>query len=152
MVLYGDLLFRSYMLGDLMNAEGDLVVVVDSNHRGGGRDLAYCDAEDDRAFYRQRVLLEQISDQAGWRQRAPSGRWIGMLRCRGRGARVLRETLEALSGQDDFDRLGMPELLNRLVADGQPVQVIYVNGRWLDLNNLHDLQRAGVFAEGDPAP
>ena len=137
------------MLGDLIDAEGDLVVVVDSGHAGDGRDLAYCDAGDDRAFYRQKVRLEQVSDRPDWSGRQASGRWIGMLRCRGQGTLALRAALDDLRGRDDFDRLGLPDLLNHLVEAGQPVHVVYVNGRWLDLNNLHDLQRAGVFAQGD---
>ena len=37
-------------------------------------------------------------------------------------------------------------MLNRLVADGQEIKVIYIHGHWLDVNSLDDLDRAGNFA------
>jgi phosphoenolpyruvate phosphomutase len=147
-LLYGDLLFRSYMLEDLLEAEGELVTVVDSGTLGD-RDLAYCSAADDRGYYRQPVRLEHISDATGWQGRTPQGRWIGMLRCRRQGARWIREALDTLALRPDFFRLGVPDLLNHLIAEGWPIRVVYVSGRWLDVNNLEDLQKANTFASGE---
>ena len=39
----------------------------------------------------------------------------------------------------------MPDLLNQLVEDDHAPQVQYVNGHWMDVNNLADLERAGAF-------
>jgi phosphoenolpyruvate phosphomutase len=32
-----------------------------------------------------------------------------------------------------------------MVKDGHVPQVQYVNGHWMDINNLDDLERAGAF-------
>jgi len=151
-LIYGDLLFRSYILNNLLDWEADLLVVVDSSPLdealGNTNDLAYCSAADDRAMYQQKVSLEQISSDANWQGRQPNGRWIGMLRARGPGRQHLLDALDDLRGSVDFDALAVPDLLNRLVANGHAPQVQYISGHWMDINNLEDLQRAAEFAHG----
>ena len=151
-LLYGDLLFRTYILNNLMDWEADLLVVVDSSPLdqavGNKNDLAYCSGPDDRAMYQQKVSLEKISSEGEWQGRAPDGRWVGMLRARGAGRAQLLEALEQLRSEPDFDRKGVPDLLNRLVENGHAPQVQYISGHWMDINNLEDLQRAAEFAHG----
>lgn len=148
-VLYGDLLFRGYILRDLLDAPGEIVVVVDSSHdRAQRRDLAWCSTADNHALFRQDVNLVRVAERSDADAATASGRWIGMVRLRGEGCAWFREALDAFADRDDVDRLGMPDLLNRLVADGRPVKVMYVHGHWLDVNNLEDLRRAGEFACG----
>ncbi|MEJ2533893.1 MAG: phosphoenolpyruvate mutase [Gammaproteobacteria bacterium] len=148
-IMYGDLLFRSYILHNLLDWDAELLVVVDSSPLDGAdgnlNDLAWCSASDNRAMYQQKVSLEHVAPARDWQGRAPSGRWIGMLRARGAGAGHLRRALDALERRDGFDRLGLPDLLNQLIADGHAPQVQYVSGHWLDINNLADLERAGDF-------
>jgi phosphoenolpyruvate phosphomutase len=151
-VIYGDLLFRTYILNNLMDWEADLLVVVDSSPldqvQGNKNDLAYCSAPDDRAMYQQKVTLEWISSDAGWSGRRPAGRWIGMLRARGPGRQHLLEAVRQLQSDANFARMDVPDLVNRLIANGHAPQVQYVTGHWMDINNLEDLQRAGDFAHG----
>ena len=65
MLLYGDLLFRTYILTNLLNWDAPLLAVVDSSPleqvQGNTNDLAYCSAADDRAMYQQKVQLQHIS-------------------------------------------------------------------------------------------
>jgi len=53
-----------------------------------------------------------------------------------------------LQARPDFAQLGLPDLLNALVERGHPVHVWYVNGHWLDVNSLKDLESAGSFTAG----
>jgi len=148
-LIYGDLLFRSYILHNLLDWDAELLVAVDSSplagEGGNFNDLAYCSAADNRAMYQQRVALERVTPEPAWQGRQPNGRWIGMMRASGQGTTHLREALQALSGRDDFDRLGLPDLLNHLIDSGHAPQVQYVSGHWLDINRLEDLERAGAF-------
>jgi len=151
-LLYGDLLFRTYILNNLMDWEADLLVVVDSSPLeqapGNKNDLAFCSAADDRAMYQQKVSLERISSDSDWNGRRPNGRWIGMLRARGAGRQHLLEALEQLRAEPGFEALAVPDLINRLIENGHAPQVQYISGHWMDINNLEDLQRAGDFAHG----
>jgi phosphoenolpyruvate phosphomutase len=152
-VLYGDLLFRSYILQDLLESTADVTVVVDSappSERGGTRswDLAYCSAPDDRGWYRPCVQLEAIRATPS-ADRAPDGRWIGMLRVQGAGRAALLRALDEVTAPPDAAEPGLPDLLNAMIAAGQAVHVIYIHGHWLDVNDLIDLERAQAFAHAE---
>jgi len=151
-LIYGDLLFRTYILNNLMDWDADLLVVVDSSPlaqaQGNTNDLAYCSNPDDRAMYQQKVSLEQISSLDHWQGRTADGRWIGMLRTRGEGGAHLVEALEQLRSEGRFEDCSVPELINRLVEIGHAPQVQYISGHWMDINNLEDVQRAGDFTHG----
>ena len=151
-LIYGDLLFRSYILNNLLDWEAELLVVIDSSPLdealGNTNDLAYCSAPDDRAMYQQKVSLQHISSHVGWQDRRPDGRWIGMLRARGAGRQFLLEALLQLRSERGFDRMAVPDLVNRLIDNGHAPQVQYIAGHWMDINNLEDLQRAAEFAHG----
>lgn len=149
-VIYGDVLFRSYILRDLVESDAAVMVVVDSNEPDGGSsaDYAYCSERDDRSTWGQSVRLQHISATPQHEGRAADGRWIGMVRFRGEGRLWLNEALEVLQARPDFAQLGLPELLNHLVASGKPVHVWYVHGHWMDVNSARDLEHAGNFAAG----
>ncbi len=151
-VMYGDLLFRNYVLRGLVEADHELTVVVDSlpatRATTGAPDYAYCSAADDRSLWEQDVWLERIASTPEDDGRRADGRWIGMLAARGAGARRLAEALDRLATRGDFAKLGMRDLLNALIDAGQRVHVVYVNGHWLDINSLSDLEHAGTFTSG----
>ena len=148
-IIYGDLLFRSYLLHNLLDWEAELLVAVDSSPlgevTGNVNDLAYCSAPDNRAMYQQKVTLKRVTAEPESQGRQPDGRWIGMLRVAGKGGQQLRRALQTLQQREDFNTLGVPDLLNQLVDDGHAPQVQYINGHWMDINNLDDLERAGAF-------
>lgn len=152
LILYGDLLFRSYILRDLLDADGELVTVVDSAYAGqpasGSPDYAWCSRPDDRGVLGDDVRLLRVGKAASEGAARCSGRWLGMLRVQGDGRQWVADALEALAARPDYASLGMPELLNHLIAQGHPVRVLYIAGHWLDVNALEDLDRAGEFARG----
>jgi phosphoenolpyruvate phosphomutase len=151
-VMYGDLLFRSYVLRGLMESDRELTVVVDSQFGGAATgetpDLAYCSVGDDRSLWGQDVVLERICGQREAQGTAAHGRWIGMLRTRARGREWLEHALDALADTADFDQLSVGDLLNHIVGQGHPVRVIYIHGHWLDVNSLRDLEQASRFTAG----
>lgn len=152
LVTYGDLLFRSYILRDLLNAPGEIVTVVDSATDGvstsGSPAYAHCSVPDDRSLFGQDVKLLRVSSQESKSTELGEicGRWVGMLRLRGEGKRWLSEALEALKKRPDFSRLCLQEVCNYLVEQGNTVKVLYINGHWLDVNSLGDLDRASDFS------
>jgi phosphoenolpyruvate phosphomutase len=151
-LIYGDLLFRTYILNNLMDWDAELLVVVDSSPldqvKGNTNDLAWCSSPDDRAMYQQKVVLQQISVEGNWNDRSPDGRWIGMLRASSEGGRQLLDALDQLKLEPGFSEMGVPDLINRLIKNGHAPKVQYISGHWMDINNLQDLQRAGEFAHG----
>ena len=151
LIVYGDLLFRRHVLSDLLETDYPITVVVDSQPRDGhatARDPAWCSAPDDRSVFAQDVTLEHVGSNDP-PARAPDGRWIGIMRSRGEGRAWVAEALDTLRGEGRFETAGVPELLNTLLAAGRRVNVIYITGHWLDVNDLDDLRAAQSFAYGD---
>jgi len=159
LISYGDLLFRSYVLRDLLETQADFAVVVDSLRSADSnrtvRDFAYCSRGDDRGLFGTQVLLERVLSKADMRDASPEpdeleppaqGRWIGMLKVSARGLPRLKAALTELREREDFDRLDMPALLNALIAGGAAIEVLYIHGHWRGVNDLDDLRRAFDFA------
>jgi phosphoenolpyruvate phosphomutase len=152
-ISYGDLLFRSYILRDLVESDSDFCVVVDSSQMpqagASNTDFAYCSTADDRALFGQKVWLDSVNSSASDAKIAtPQGRWMGLLNVRGGGRERLVQMLETLKSRADFDTLDMAALLNALVAAGERIEVQYVHGHWRGVNDLDELRRAGDFAHG----
>jgi phosphoenolpyruvate phosphomutase len=152
-ISYGDLLFRSYILRDLVESDSDFCVVVDSSQMPqagtSNTDFAYCSTADDRALFGQKVWLDSVNSSASDAKTAtPQGRWMGLLNVRGGGRERLVQMLETLKSRADFDTLDMAALLNALVAAGERIEVQYVHGHWRGVNDLDELRRAGDFAHG----
>jgi phosphoenolpyruvate phosphomutase len=151
-ILYGDLIFRSYVLRGLMESDRELTVVVDSQSPltapPNVRDLAYCSARDDRSLWGQDVLLERVSTSPVTNSTQADGRWIGVMRARAAGRKWIEEALDALICRDDVDLLTLGDLLNHVVSAGHPVRVMYIHGHWLDVNSLTDLEPAGESTAG----
>jgi phosphoenolpyruvate phosphomutase len=152
-ISYGDLLFRSYILRDLVETDSEFCVVVDSSQRPqagvSASDFAYCSTDDDRALFGQKVWLESVTSSIGPANVAtPQGRWMGLLNVRGAGRERLVATLARLQERADFATLDMAALLNALVAAGERIEVQYVHGHWRGVNDLDELRQAGDFAHG----
>jgi phosphoenolpyruvate phosphomutase len=151
-IMYGDLLFRGYILNDLLDHEGDIVAVVDSGvhdlHISGSPDFAYCSQTDNRSIFQQEIELHRIAATHDPAAGTPAGRWIGMIRLSNQGRTWLEQALGELKDQDNFSLMGMPDLLNHMVDTGRKIHVHYINGHWLDINIITDIERAHDFARG----
>ena len=149
-ISYGDILFRSYVLRDLLETDADFAVVVDSSPTDSNnrtvRDFADCTRADDRGLFGSKVLLKSVSGEP-----TTHGRWIGMLKVSVNGLVKFKSVLGALRARADFDTLDLPALMNALIADGAAIEVLYVHGHWRGVNDLEDLRRAVDFAHA-PTP
>ena len=153
LICYGDLLFRSYLVRELVDGQAEFTVAVDSSQsplaNSSVRDFAYCSRADDRDLFGTPVLLERISDAApAAGAPAPHGRWIGMLQVRRAGLERLRRVMGMLRARAGFESLDVPALLNALIADGAAIEVLYVHGHWRGVNDLAEFRDAVDFAHG----
>ncbi|MCZ6805211.1 MAG: phosphoenolpyruvate mutase [Proteobacteria bacterium] len=151
MIVYGDLLFREYILRDLLEPNGEIVVIVDSAldnpNISGSPDFAYCSLDDDRSPFMQNVTLTQLSSSTDATDKKPSGYWIGMMHVRKQGREWIEAALEELKSQSNFNELTLPDLLNHLIQQDKPINIHYIDGHWLDVNSLDDINRAGDFTQ-----
>lgn len=147
-VVYGDVLFRDYILGGVMATRGDVVLAVDAmagglKAPGRPRDQVRADRPYSGDYLDdQPVLLERMSSALPPDEVA--GEWIGLARFSPKGATWLAEEIAALQAEGLLEHADMPLLLSRLAAR-HPVHIHYILGHWLDVDTLADVGDALNF-------
>lgn len=145
-ISYGDILFRRHILDALLAARGDIVTVVDARARAG--DARAPDRQVDRVRCSRpftggylddsRVTLEAIWS-ASAQPAAAHGEFIGLVKATAEGAAALRAGLDSLAEEGALDGADLPDLLARLLARGVVIDVLYITGHWLDVDDAFDL-------------
>jgi phosphoenolpyruvate phosphomutase len=150
-IAYGDILFRHYILDQLLEAEGDIVLVVDALWRQKNpdpssptRDLVTCTEEFDSSYLGNGVVrLMNITH--GIPENEIHGEWIGLAKFSDVGIQILREEIQRFSKSGGLETAGLPDLLGRLLQSGSEIRVEYIAGHWLDVDNSGDLSEAQKF-------
>lgn len=148
-IAYGDILFRDHVLGLMLGAKGDIVLVADANRPDPAlrpaADLVACSSPctPEHLIHDQPVELQDIGGDLDW-QRA-HGEWIGLVRLSAQGALLVKEELAAMKERNEIGKASMADLLRRLVARGAKPQVVFTSGHWLDVNDAFGLARARNF-------
>jgi phosphoenolpyruvate phosphomutase len=149
-VSFGDILFRQHILNNLLAEEHDVVIAVDAMWRRRGEREA--NGYVDYVTATRPYSLRYDEEDAFLAKMGPNlagekihGEWIGLIKTTARGSEVLCGALDVLSKRPDFRRLRFDDLFNHLVSSGQPVQVLYITGQWLDVDDLEDLAQAQAF-------
>jgi phosphoenolpyruvate phosphomutase len=143
-VVYGDVLFRRYILDGLLASAADVTIVVDARRRATAnpRDLVAADRYDTVAY------LDDVPARLTAIAAAPGGaggEWIGLLHMSARGTELVREELTAMADEGILALADLPALLQRLIGKGG-VAIHYITGHWLDVDNATDLAAARNFS------
>jgi phosphoenolpyruvate phosphomutase len=147
-VVYGDVLFRQYILDALMAVKGDIVLAVDAlklfaQGHEHHRDLVAADRPFSGSYLDEepvhlRVMAPDLP------KNEISGEWMGLARLSARGAAWVREEIDAIETEGLVEQGDLPLLFSRL-AKKHPVIVHYFTGHWLDVDTLQDLANARNF-------
>ena len=145
-ISYGDILFRRHVLDGLLAADGDIVTVVDARRRvdaSRAPDRAVDWVRCSRPFTGgylddERVTLEAIWNGTDGAETA-HGEFIGLTRLSEAGAALVRGVLDAMAEDGALDGADLPDVLARLVAQGAAIEVLYITGHWLDVDDAFDL-------------
>ncbi len=152
-IVYGDVLFRRYILDALMGVDADIVIAVDAlrqraqaargAHSAHPRDLVRADKPFSTSYLDDApATLQEIGGVAPG---LSTGEWIGLLRLSPRGAELVRAELDAMRVDGSAAQADMPALLARLSAR-HPVAIHYITGHWLDVDTVTDLADARNFS------
>jgi phosphoenolpyruvate phosphomutase len=146
-VSYGDVLFKRYVLDEVLETVGDFVVAVDSLPAETPQDRrqadwAICSEPHGRKSLFRSILLKGMTADRG----APGvgGEWTGILKLSAAGASVVRDILGRLPA-DELATATVPDLLRLLLEQGREVRVVYTRGGWLDVDTLDDVLQGATF-------
>jgi len=147
-ISFGDILFRKHILNNLLAERHDIVIAVDAAWQERHGSAGYVDYVTATRPY----SLRYDEEEAFLTRMAPdlspqeiNGEWIGLTKTTGDGSAAMKAALIELSKRGDFRKLRFDDLFKYLIENGQSVQVLYITGHWLDVDNLDDLSRAQAF-------
>jgi len=146
-VSYGDVLFKKYILQQLVDSDADFAVAVDADWRESRNrhrlaDYAVCSAPNSKKTLLGKVTLkDMVSDPES---PGIEGEWMGFLKVSPNGAKILKAHLASLDSEA-MRRMRMTDVLKALVKAGHEVRVIYTTGHWLDVDSVSDVVQGGSF-------
>ena len=138
-ISYGDIMFKTYILNDLLNDKNDVTIIVDADYElvGVNKDYVKTAVPYSKKLYSNTVRLLEVSSSL----KEINGEFIGLWRVTRRGAELVKNALDALSHRENFKQLHVADLLNEINRT-HPVAVKFIKGSWLDIDTIVDLQRA----------
>ena len=151
LMAYGDVLFQKFIPMHLFESDADFCIAVDPQgqpgpKKNGYRDLVTCDRPFRWSEFDQRSWLVKMS--TGIPDEEAHGEWIGLLKMTGAGVSQLRELGESVADPERLRSMRMADVFDLLIANGKAVEVVYIRGHWLDVDDLHDVVAASNFGGG----
>ena len=144
-ITYGDIVFRKYILDALLSIKGEIVIVVDAlsqnKQKKKQKDLTVCD----RKFTGNYLLEEKPASLKSMHNEYTNkitGQWIGLLKTNTKGSKIIKNQIIKLRKNKKFKNLTMPDLFNSLIKNKIKINVLYIAGQWLDVNDAFDLAEA----------
>lgn len=148
LMAYGDVLFQKFIPMQLFESDSDFCIAVDPDwtsgeHRDGYRDLVCADRPFHWRDLEEKAHLGKMSTTLPDDQ--VHGEWIGLLKMSATGLAKLRELAAELMATDAARSMRMADVFDALLARGSQVEVVYVRGHWLDVDDMHDVVAASNF-------
>lgn len=144
-ISYGDIIFRGYILNDLLNDGNNITLIVDADYEKR-KDIYYdyvqCDIPYSRKVFSKTVKFKKMATDL--KKENIHGEFIGLYKVNRKGAEIVKKTLQELALEGNFKQLRMNDLFNR-IAKSCDIAVKYIKGSWIDINTIVDLQKAGDF-------
>jgi phosphoenolpyruvate phosphomutase len=148
LVAYGDVLFQKFIPMDLFESASDFCIAVDPAAKGDPnedryRDLVSCDRPFHWSEFDQRTRLAKMSTDLSTDE--VHGEWIGLLKMTAGGVDQLRALGADVTDADRLRSMRMADVFDLLIANGKQVEVVYIRGHWLDVDDMHDVVAASNF-------
>ena len=148
LVAYGDVLFQKFIPMHLFESDSDFCIAVDPSdgtpvREDNYRDLVTADRPFHWSEFDQRTNLVRMSTSIPGAE--VHGEWIGLLKMTADGVKQLREVVATVTDPARLRQMRMAEVFDLLIANGKTVEVVYVRGHWLDVDDMHDVVAASNF-------
>lgn len=141
-ISYGDIIFKRYVLHELLNDQNNITIVVDADCEESGTDKDFISASEkyERTNYLGTSVFKKMGSALP--KSEISGEFIGLWKVNSAGASIVLQALETLSKRTDFKSLTCSDLFNEITRENS-IAVKYISGAWLDVDTLVDFQNAG---------
>ena len=150
-VAYGDILFRHHILDQLLETEGDIVIIVDAlwkekmpDSEFRTRDLVVC-SEPFEVTYHGNDSVKLVDIGHNLPAKDVHGEWIGLAKFSDIGLKALRDQVRIIADGGKLKSASMIDILSALKEQNTGIEIRYVTGQWLDVDNSSDLSDALKF-------
>ena len=146
LVLFGDILFRKYILQFAIEDPADIVLIVDSSAKTrmtGKSDFVRADSPDNHSFFGEDSYVERIDFDRP--DKKYDGEWIGIMKLSPKGTQLMADYIERRKRSPQFHTLDLRDMINEFVEAGVKVKIQYISGHWVDVNHVSDLTLASEF-------
>jgi phosphoenolpyruvate phosphomutase len=148
-ISYGDILYRKYILSRLLEEKGDITIVVDAMLENRAEsytgDFVLCSRSHTKNFNDAPAELKGIKFSSAVEASVAQGEWIGLIKTNKVGSEILVKALNELSTKSDFNKLKLPDLMNALLDSKVKINVMYIDGHWMDIDTYADVSRGQNF-------
>ncbi|WP_045519159.1 phosphoenolpyruvate mutase [Neobacillus niacini] len=141
-ISYGDIIFKNYILNDLLNDMSDITLIVDADVQtiSNDKDFVSTNIPYSKKLYSSTV--EFIKMSGNMEVNEINGEFIGLWKVTKNGAGIVKRAIAELTERHDFKNLTLADLFNH-ISTNHPIAVKYIKGSWLDIDTIKDLQKAG---------
>lgn len=141
-ISFGDIIFKSYILNDLLNDNNAITLIVDADFEltGDSKDYVSTKTPYSKKLFNETVQFTGMSSEL--KAEEINGEFIGLWKVSGDGARIVNKAIEHLVKRKNFRQLTLADLFNH-IALSHPIDVKYIKGSWIDIDTICDLQKAG---------
>jgi len=141
-ISFGDIVFKSHVLNELLNDNNDITLVVDPDYeieRGDVKDYVKAEEPYSKKLFSRAVRFEKMSTNLA--EDKIDGEFIGLWKVNDVGAKIVKFALNKLSESENFTNMSMADLFNE-IAKSHIIVVKYIKGSWWDIDTVIDLQKA----------
>jgi phosphoenolpyruvate phosphomutase len=140
-ISFGDIIFKDFVLKELLNHSGDCVIVVDSDSIKGNSTKEFIEASEKNERFKvlQKPLLKQIQRNLDKDKR--HGEFIGLMKVNEKGSHLLINLLKKFEKSPYFKTYHIYDILNKMSKE-LVVEIIYIKESWVDVNTVTDLYEA----------
>lgn len=148
-ISYGDILYRKYILSRLLEEKGDITIVVDAATEARSADytgdFVMCSRAHSINFNEAAAELKGITFGRAGDKKEAHGEWIGLIKSNKVGSAAIAKALTELSTKADFNKMKLPDLMNHLLTANVKINVMYIDGHWMDIDTYADVSKGQKF-------
>jgi phosphoenolpyruvate phosphomutase len=146
-ILFGDVLFKKYVLSILLDDLSDIVIIVDSVfslEKKYQSDFVHASTMESKSlFHEDNFYLEKIVyGQPGTEY---YGEWPGMVKLTMEGSEIVKAFIQEFRNKPEFQKMNIRNMLNQLVQRGNKIKIQTISGHRIDVNNIDDFSLTGGF-------
>lgn len=141
-ISYGDIIFKNYILNDLLNDISDITLIIDADVETNckDKDFVATTIPYSKKLYSSTVKFVKMAGDL--KPEEIHGEFIGLWKVTKNGSDIVKKALAELSKRAEFKQLTMADLFNH-ISTSHLIGVRYIKGSWLDIDTIRDLNKAG---------